>query len=317
MATSKRPDQKPSVKNWGLQADKMLARRFLDLSSRHAAKQAAGIKGNKATGGIHSIATLRKYSQSLKNAGEWIGPKFGISRLDKITTEHASAYLSHRAHHGIGQKQLDADRTALHYLRNVDELDRVLAEEPRKLEPRAYTPAQIQIIAAHQSERNSLATELSYRTGLRAHELLTLQRGDDGVRSDYRAWRDDLFHGRAGKVYLVTGKGGLIRQIMVPNDLARRLERCRLDTPRTLVDRHIRYDVRYDIGGGMAWSQSVRSAAISQFGWSTGAHGLRHSYAQARIEELQRLGYLYRDAETVVSQEMGHFRPDVVRSYLR
>ena len=292
----------------------MLGQRFLDLSSRHAAKEA---RGKRTTGKIHSFGTLHKYVQVLKNAGEWIGPKFGVTRLDQVTAEQAQAYLAHRTAHGIGQKQLDADRTALHYLKKVSKLDRVIAQEPRKLESRAYTPAQIRAIAAHQSERNALATELAHRTGLRAHELLTLQRGDDGVRSDYRAWRSDLFHGRPGEIYLVTGRGGLVRQIAVPKDLARRLESHRLEQPRTLSDRGIRYEVRYDIGGGMAWSQSVRTAAVTHFGWSTGAHGLRHSYAQERIGELQRRGYLYRDAEEVVSQEMGHFRPDVVRSYLR
>ncbi|MDF5425801.1 site-specific integrase, partial [Vibrio parahaemolyticus] len=50
--------------------------------------------------------------------------------------------------------------------------------------------------------------------------------------------------------------------------------------------------------------------------WSTGAHGLRHSYAQERMSELQK-NMTYEKALEVVSQEMGHFRPDITEVYLR
>lgn len=317
MANTNKSRQSTSTKEWGAQAERMLVSRYLDLSSRHAAKQSAGVRGNRSTGKIHSFATLAKNVQVLKNAGEWIGPSFGVTRLDKITAEQAQAYLDHRAAHGIGQKQLDADRVGLKKLTNVDQLQRVKAAEPQKLQSRAYTPEQVHLIVRHQTERNALPTELSYRTGVRAHELLTLRRADEGARSSHREWRDDLFRGRTGDVYLVTGKGGLTREIMVPHDLAERLEAKRWDAPITVFDRNIRYECRYDIGGGNAWSQSFSNAARAQLGWTAGAHGLRHSYAQERVNELQRLGHIYDTAKQIVSQEVGHFRPDVVNTYLR
>ncbi len=306
-----------SIKDWGKQASRLLGSRQLDLSSRHAAKQSAGIKGNQSTGKIHSLATLAKYTQVLKNAGEWIGPTFGVTRLDQITPAQAQAYLEHRAEFGIGQKQLDADRSGLQRLRNVGELQRVIAAEPRKLEPRAYTPQQIGMFVQHQTERNALASELSYRAGLRAHELFTLQRSDEASRSYHREWRDDRFKGRSGEVYLVTGKGGLTREVLVPHDLVERLEIRRLEVPNVRADLKLHYTTHYDVGGGNAWSVSVRTACKSELGWTTGAHGLRHSYVQERIEELQGLGYTFGDAKCVVSQELGHFRPDVINTYLR
>ena len=61
---------------------------------------------------------------------------------------------------------------------------------------------------------------------------------------------------------------------------------------------------------------SVSAASERALGWSTGAHGLRHSYAQERMAELQ--ASLSRDAAlTTVSQEMGHFRPEITETYLR
>ena len=35
------------------------------------------------------------------------------------------------------------------------------------------------------------------------------------------------------------------------------------------------------------------------------------------MSTLQGMGYEYRDAMEVVSQEMGHFRPDITECYLR
>lgn len=49
----------------------------------------------------------------------------------------------------------------------------------------------------------------------------------------------------------------------------------------------------------------------------TGKGGLRHSYAQKSMDELQGQGKHYRHARELVSQELGHFRGDIVEVYLR
>ena len=52
-------------------------------------------------------------------------------------------------------------------------------------------------------------------------------------------------------------------------------------------------------------------------GYSHGGHGLRHTYAQNRMYQLQGLGLSYEQALAIVSQELGHFRPDITEVYLR
>lgn len=314
---ARRGSKAAKTRDWNEQARGVLVGRFYKPDSRHAIKKAAGLKGNQSTGLIHSVGTLNKYRQVLKNAGEWVGAKYGVTKLDNITKAQAQAYLDHRAEHGIGQKQLDADRLGLRFLKNIDGLERAIALEPRKLDPRAYTPQQIELIVSRQEAHNALATELAYRSGLRAHEMFTLQRIDEAIPSAHRTWHKDLFDGRKGEIYLVTGKGGLTREVMLPGDLAARLEARRLDTPRTVHDLKIVYQSHYNIGGGNAWSQSVSAASTSAFGWSNGAHGLRHRFAQERLRELQAHGHVYLEAKHILSQEMGHFRPDVVNAYLR
>ncbi len=290
---------------------------YLSLSSRHEAKHTAGIKGSRSTGKIHSLATFNKYAAALKQAGEWARVHAGLRHLDAFTPELAQQYLADRAAEGIGQKQLDTDRNALAFIIGRETLERETALTQAERHSRAYTPEQIRLITAHQGEKNALATELAWRTGLRAHELLTLQRASEARASIHRPWSSERFQGREGERYVVTGKGGLRREVSVPAGLAKRLEACRLEISAMVRDRGIQYRQHYNLGGGNAWSKSFGEASIRVLGWSHGAHGLRHSYAQERMEELQKQGKTYHHAREIVSQELGHFRGDIVEVYLR
>jgi integrase len=298
----------PKLKDMHQQADRLLGGRYLELGEK--AQQS-----RDETTKIRSISTFNRYKQALGQAGKWAYQHYGITRLDHLTPEIAKAYLQQRVKDGIGQKQLHNDRRSMEFV--VGKLERVKTDKPQKLEPRAYTPEQAESIAARQAPHNALATKVAYNAGLRAHELLTLRRADEGAPSTSRAWRDDRFHGREGERYLVTGKGGLVRQVMINPVLTRELETRRLDTPMTIRDRGINYAVHYDLGGGNSWSGSFGQISKRELGWSEGAHGLRHGHAQERFEKLLNLGYDPNGARGVLSQELGHFRYYVVDTYLR
>lgn len=299
------------------QQAKALLKGHLQLTSRHTAKQTLQIQGSRTTGKIHSLETFHKYANSLKAAGDWARETQGLRHLRALTPAQAQAYLQHRISQGIGQKQLDADRNALEFLTGKGSLERVKSLQERTLSSRAYTPAQVEYIIRHQDARNGLSTRLAYEAGLRGHELLTLRRRDEAQPSAHRTWRAERFQGREGVRYLVTGKGGLKREVLLSQQTAEQLEARRLDAPRSITDRGIYYQQYYDINGGNRWSASFTAASNRALGWSTGAHGLRHAYAQERLEELQRQRMNYYEAREVISQELGHFRGDVVETYLR
>lgn len=290
---------------------------YLNLSSRHEAKQTGGILGSRSTGKIHSLATFSKYAGALKQAGEWAGGHAGLRHLAAFTPELAQQYLADRAAVGIGQKQLDTDRNALEFIAGKGTLERERALTQTERSSRAYTTEQIQLITACQRGRHALATEIAWRAGLRAHELPTLRRAGEARASTHRHWSKERFLGREGERYVVTGKGGLRREVSVPAGLAIRLEASRLYQARTVMDRGIAYRQHYNIGGGNVWSKSFGEASTRTLGWSHGAHGLRHSYAQERIHELQGQGKSYHPARQIISQELGHFRGDIVEVYLR
>lgn len=286
--------------------------------ARHVVKQLSEIGSsrhdNRADGRVRSIRTAKNYEQALSGLTGWLkANRLGSLRdLDRGT---ALQYLDERAEQ-VRQPTLDQDRQAIQALLG-EQLPRVKSELETALSGRAYTGDQLAAILAAQTARHALATELAAACGLRAHEILTIRRADEQQPSQHRTWRADMHTGRTGRSYVVTGKGGLRRAIMIPTELADRLEARRLDQGRVVTDRGIRYETRYDIGGGQAWSSSFSSASQRVLGWSTGAHGCRHSYAQARIAELQGAGYRYQDALLVTSQEMGHFRPSITEVYLR
>lgn len=286
--------------------------------ARHVIRGLSGVgkarHGSKEAGQVHSLGTARNYEQALSGLTGWLkANRLGSLRdLDRAT---ALRYLDERGEM-VRQPTLDQDRQAIQALLG-EQLPRVKSDLEQALSGRAYTRDQIAAIVAAQSDRHALATEIAAACGLRAHELHTLRRIDEQAPSQHRTWRPDMHHGREGRLYVVTGKGGLRRSVLVPVDLADQLEARRLEQGRVVLDRGIRYETRYDIGGGQAWSSSFGSASKRTLGWSAGAHGCRHSYAQARMDELQGAGYRYADALSIISQELGHFRASITEVYLR
>ena len=272
---------------------------------------------------IHSIGTARSYQQALKLFCRWIQSR-RLGDLRSADVGLVQEYLKERQSQ-VGQKTLDRDRQAVQFLlrqggTNV-KLQRIFStfRGGSKLakQSRGYTPEQVDAIAAIQSARTGLATRIAYAAGLRAHELLTIRRKSEQPASTHRKWSNQRFSGRNGEAYTVVGKGGLIREIRLSRHLARELESVRLTEPRTIVDRNIKYRQHYSLTGGVYFSSIFGKTSKSVLGWSTGAHGLRHGYAQDRMSELLELGFTRAERMGVISQELGHFRPEIVTEYLR
>lgn len=296
-----------------------MSRLSFSSPEKQAAKMAAAV-GRDFNKELKSVRTTANYQQALKNVA--LAQVKAGKHLRDITPERAQAYLENRASE-VGQKQLDMERQAVQKLMQItgalnptEKLAVTKSHHEQKQESRAYSKEQVSAIAARQTEKNALATQVAYTAGLRAHELLTLQKAEQRP-ADPRPSNAEKFSGREGQIYTVDGKGGLVREVLIPNNLAEKLEEKRLEVAQTITDRGVHYKQHYDIGGGQRWSASFSKASNARLGWSSGAHGLRHSYAQERLEELQEKGFSYERALETVSQEMGHFRPEITEVYLR
>lgn len=289
----------------------------------HAVKQRLSLGSprhdNQADGQIHSLGTARNYSQSLTGFANFLA-EHRLGNLASATATDALAYLSVRSGE-VRQSTLDQDRQALQ-CHLGQRLERVRSDLVTERGGRAYRPEQYEAIRARLSPANALAVELCERCGLRAHELATLKQANEQPCSSHRTWRSDLHIGREGERFSVRGKGGLIRETIIPRDLVERLQR--LEQPRIVYDRNIKYEQIFFVGFGQSLSQAFSRASIAALGYSTGLHSTRHSFCQNELERLQSgiglpggLGYSRDDAMEIVSQLVGHFRPDVVNVYLR
>lgn len=277
---------------------------------------------------IASQGTVRGYEQSLKTCCDYM-KEFKLGALRDITPEQAKNYLELRATE-CSQSTITMDRQAIQFMmQHVThklEPNQPLYENAAKdlksskdtiLESRGYTPEQVQRITEHQSEKHALSTQICHEAGVRVHELFTLRPSGEVAPSPREVHAEKFSHmPEPTKTYTVEGKGGLIREVQIPTRLAEQLEARRLDVPMVVVDRNISYTTYYDLAAGHKFSDAFAKASIRGLGYSNGAHGLRHSYAQDRYEQLanhmERL-----DVMKVISQELGHFRPDITEVYLR
>lgn len=269
---------------------------------------------------------IRSHSSFYKHVEQaaFAADTMGVKRLKHITVDLAQKYLEDRKEKGICQKSLAFERLMLERIIAKSTPDYKLAqviEKKRMIKPksesnRAYTQQQVSLIMSRQSTYSSLSTEIAINAGLRAFELLTIQRVNEASPSSHRKWRDDLFIGREGVRYIVTGKGGLSRTVLISHELSQRLEERRLNTPVLIEDRYSKKVLQhYALSGGQKFSQSFSKAAMKTLGWSHGAHGLRFSYAQERMDNSIQ-GVYHEDKQCIVSQEMGHFRPEIANRYL-
>jgi len=133
---------------------------------------------------------------------------------------------------------------------------------------------------------------------------------------DKRPWLDERFVFReTERPYVVTGKGGLRREVRLPNDLADEME-LKAILPKIIREREIYYVKHFDLIGGQAFSNAFSRLSLATLGWSTGGHGLRHRFAQDRLRELQCGGFTFESALLILAQELGHFSVANTKYYL-
>jgi integrase len=256
---------------------------------------------------ITSISTERVTEQAGRRFREWRAEN-GLNLNGPFLRAEVVEFLEEYAE-THDQASVDATRLALARLLSL-KVSPVQSLIDTVRQGRATRWDEVNAVLSHQREWNGLSTLIAYDAGLRAVELQTLRRADELKPSAHRMWPATMFLGRHDVVPMaVTGKGGLRRPVALARCLAEALEMRRRAVPRVIVDRGVRYESFYDIGGGQAFSQSYSYASLRALGVSTGAHGLRHGYAQRRVSELMALGYEFMAAVQLVSIELGHFRP--------
>ncbi len=275
----------------------------------------------KNNGKISSIGSERNYRQCIYNYIEWCDVN-NISPDFRANNSSLKAFLDERSEY-VQQKTLDQERRSLELIYKQD-LPYFCSQQISVYEKRSYTLTEVKAIVVHQCHKNVITTWLAFFCGLRAHEAATLLPIAERQASHHRDWDPRRFTGLDQfAIYTVQGKGGLVREVAIPTWLSHMLEATKRVSPIEIVDREIMYLSFYDIGIGQSWSQSFSAASKKALKFSRGGHGLRHSYAKWRLKilmvKLEEINQSAVDEQAllILSQELGHFRLDIVYCYLR
>ena len=263
---------------------------------------------------IHSIGSQRIFAINLVGFARFLEVNHA-GNLKCFPPDAPETYLYARSLR-VGEGQLRSDRWALQILTGR-RLRLFEPARPQNLKAKAYTAEQLAAVAAHQTPMYAFSTWLAAAIGLRGMELITIGPLDQQPRDPRPVPRYLHAYMAPGVLYSVEGKGGLVRTVLVPWPFVAQLEAHRRPSP--IIVRHEGKDLTsyYDIPGGRRWAASFTEACRRTFNKSAGAHGLRHTYTQSRIDVLLGHDVPERDAKKAVSVEIGHFRVDVVETYLR
>jgi integrase len=299
------------------EAIQRIRRELISNDQKHGSHEIAKINGFQGKGHYkNAYATMRSFARYLDEKKVDNLQDFGVRRIQeflKIKVEEGVKYEHYVNIEGhftkmegvlnayFENKGIDKD---LRIIDKAKDFSRDYAKEhlERGVEARSYKNAQ-NVIDGLDREDHRLVASIQLESGARVNEASLIDEKRLGGIQEYRGEEVGVIHLQKGDA-----KGGLERDLRVTKELYEKIEKYVKDNGRLYVGRgHARDQYR------SALKVSAESAGQKY----TGSHGLRHNYAQNRMEELTSGGMGHRIALTTVSVEMGHFREEITKHYLR
>lgn len=282
--------------------------------SRYDAKADARADGAKtshdinATIGITSWASYDKFCSQTKVFASWCFGN-GCNNINQIKPEHVTGFLSALVDRGYARNTVQGYAAAINKMAVM--LDRGLTGTGTRADKwskaidtvradintcvqkdtttRAYADPQA-IVAAMPDDRLQLCASMQLDHGLRIADATKI--------NAHNISADDKF------LTVANSKNG--------QDITIALRPGEADHIRAIADDK----------GMVSVKQSEYRAALSKACADTGqaytgSHGLRHNYAQHRMDELTNSGMSYSKALDQTASEMGHHRSEITTVYLR
>lgn len=286
--------------------------------SRHDLKQdrynALADAGEKADShnvnkgiGITSYASLHRFQSNTMTFGRWCFGTENLNSIYQIKPEHVAKFLTEACDREYAKNSVQSFAASIEKLAVV--LDRVAPiAEPRSetwheavksckaeiaacpekdTETRAYADPRGMIDAMDSPQMQMIATmQLDY--GLRIGDATKI----DAAKID------------GSTLVFENSKNG--------QDLRIELKAEDVEKINALADADGKISVRQS-----DYAAALKDACHTTGQTWTGTHGLRHNYAQDRMDTLTSEGKTWTQALYIVSEEMGHHRVDITLTYLR
>jgi len=285
-----------------------------------------------------SLETRYRYAHAGARFVAWVQPTFKMQKLANLSDKHLVAYAKEMKNRGCSDKYIKNELSALRYIHSVTPNTRNRLSDSTKMNRAAglgptpnqkasqrdkswtHTEKEKMCYKAIQCGHPKIASTIqaSYTTGMRLDEAASLRRNDAEKAL------------RTGSLHLTNTKGGRPRDVQL-SDRAKEVlseaiqgisrgsyvfvpENTRVHEFKKDVQNFI-YQHRDEIQESDRSSGGGDTSGSSPIKCNLTFHGLRHSYAQNRYEELRDQGYDDKEAREKLTEELGHGRIEITRVY--
>lgn len=267
--------------------------------------------------GIYGQKTLENYRSIWTQFGEHLRER-GVKDLEKASARQVQKFLNTKIEQGVTHKYYQVCCSAMRKLESAlnryaesektgnsydfeNRIQRTREAADQQLEKeiaaRAYSDPQA-IVDNIKNENHQIAAAIMLEGGARINEASMIDEkrmvGIEGENGRIRLDEADT-------------KGGKQRDLIVSRETYQKIQDKINENGKFQIPKSDRQQLR----------ESIRAAAAKTGQDYTGAHGLRHNFAQARVAEIQDGGASYGDALAQTSRELGHERPSITLHYLR
>lgn len=271
---------------------------------------------DKAKTKVCSIMTEAAHMSSLTVFSRWLLDR-NNKHLKNSNSKDAKQYLEYKAT-CTRQSTVSLARQAINlHLLQDDPIPFVRSQISTTPKNRAYTRQQISLLVEMATPELGLSILLAADAGLREMELVSIAEVSDLEESD-RPWLSERFTGRErDHRFVVHGKGGLLREVRLKQELAALMRSHSRPTWVQVAHRGAHLISHFDLVSGHMFASQFGRLSKRVLGFSNGAHGLRHSFAQLRRNELLCCGFSLEKSVLILSEELGHFSIKNTLAYLR
>ena len=237
--------------------------------------------GHKISDKVHSFKSMENLKNDLTNLATYAKSEFKISDIKAINIEIVSSWIESKniAYSTASNYFSELNKVSDHFNFTKEEIKDLRAElksdlPKAELETRAYKNLEkLELKDKHQA-----AFELQRDYGLRVNAATHI----------------DLNKQLNGNTLTYREKGGKLSRKELNPTLAQKIKENAVDG-------------KYEVNK-RTYSRDLQKKIEESGQKYNGTHGIRHSYAQKRLET---------NSKAEVSQELGHSRPEITDTYLR
>ena len=278
-------------------------------TSKHEAKIAARNENNARTWHelgknllVYSYNTADSYRDISKEAFAFAKENFGVKDITKLEAQHINAFLESKIEANVKYSTFQKYCAALEKLEVA--LSRYTGKEYNfdLSETRELAQQILQKTDAHRAYENPKKVVNAIENNV--YKTIAAAQLESGARvSELNHLKIEQFK---ENTIQVQGKGGKIRELELSKQTYNKL--------KSLVLSSENQKLTFNTD---AYRNELKNACKATNQEYQGSHGLRWNYAQNLFKQLQQQGKTYEQSLSIVSEKLGHNRPDITLHYLK